>query len=92
VINVAGPQSSKTSLMAGVSDEMTISIRALRQEVPFVPSQKRYDFETSRMIVSDRDTSLNFRPKYGNHIVICPEDPTAIRIIRPRTNRLFGLT
>ena len=38
VVNVAGPHSAVVNRMAGILDEMTISTRALRQEVAYVPA------------------------------------------------------
>lgn len=75
VINVAGPASSKINAMAGVLDDMTISTRALRQEVVHVPAPEGYDFERDGMMVSDSDVALYCRPEHGNHILIGSEDP-----------------
>ncbi len=75
VINVAGPASSKINAMAGVLDDMTITTRALRQEVVHVPAPEGYDFEKDGMMVSDGDISLYCRPEHGNHILIGSEDP-----------------
>lgn len=75
VINVAGPASSKINAMAGVLDDMTITTRALRQEVVHVPAPEGYDFEANGMMVSDSDISLYCRPEHGNHILIGSEDP-----------------
>lgn len=75
VINVAGPASCKINAMADVLDDMTISTRALRQEVVHVPAPEGYDFEKDGMMVSDSDLSLYCRPEHGNHILIGSEDP-----------------
>jgi len=75
VVNVAGPASSKINALAGVLDDMTISTRALRQEVVHVPAPEGYDFEKDGMMVSDSDISLYCRPEHGNHILIGSEDP-----------------
>ncbi|MEP1209234.1 MAG: FAD-dependent oxidoreductase [Rhizobiaceae bacterium] len=75
VINVAGPGSSIINSMAGVTDEMTISTRPLRQEVVHVPSPKGFDFETNGMIISDSDIACYVRPEHGNHILVGSEDP-----------------
>lgn len=75
VINVAGPASSKINAMADVLDDMTITTRALRQEVVHVPAPEGYDFEKDGMMVSDSDVSLYCRPEHGNHILIGSEDP-----------------
>ncbi len=75
VVNVAGPGSSYINRLAGVTDEMTISTRPLRQEVVHLPSPEGFNFETDGMIVSDSDISLYCRPEHGNHILVGSEDP-----------------
>jgi len=75
VVNVAGPGSSRINSLAGVTDEMTISTRPLRQEVVHLPAPDGFDFETDGMIVSDSDISLYCRPEHGNHILVGSEDP-----------------
>lgn len=75
VINVAGPGSARINAMAGVTDEMTIQTRPLRQEVVHVPSPPGVNFETEGTIVSDSDIALYCRPEQGNHILIGSEDP-----------------
>ena len=75
VINVAGPGSSIINEMAGVTDDMTIQTRPLRQEVVHVPSPPGFDFEASGTIVSDSDIACYCRPEHGNHILIGSEDP-----------------
>ncbi|MEM8949065.1 MAG: FAD-dependent oxidoreductase [Pseudomonadota bacterium] len=75
VLNVAGPASSRINAMAGVLDDMTITTRALRQEVAHVPSPVGFDFEKNGVIVSDSDIGCYCRPEHGNHILIGSEDP-----------------
>ncbi len=75
VINVAGPGSSIINDMAGVTEEMTIRTRPLRQEVVHVPAPEGFDFETNGTIVSDSDIACYVRPEHGNHILIGSEDP-----------------
>jgi len=75
VINVAGPGSAKINEMAGVTDEMTIQTRPLRQEVVHVPSPQGFNFEENGTIVSDSDIALYCRPEQGNNILIGSEDP-----------------
>ena len=75
VINVAGPGSAIINAMAGVTEDMTIQTRPLRQEVVHVPSPEGFNFETNGTIVSDSDISLYVRPEHGNHILIGSEDP-----------------
>ncbi|HSF94480.1 MAG TPA: FAD-dependent oxidoreductase [Thermohalobaculum sp.] len=75
VINVGGPASARINAMAGVLDDMTITTRALRQEVVHVPSPEGFDFERDGMVVSDSDIACYCRPEHGNHILIGSEDP-----------------
>ena len=75
VLNIGGPASAKINAMAGVLDDMTITTRALRQEVAHVPSPEGFDFERQGVIVSDSDIGCYCRPEHGNHILIGSEDP-----------------
>lgn len=75
VVNVAGPGSASVNRMAGVTGDMTITTRPLRQEVAHVPSPPGFDFETLGTIVSDGDIACYVRPEHGNHILIGSEDP-----------------
>lgn len=75
VINVAGPGSARINAMAGVTGDMTITTRPLRQEVVHVPAPKGFDFEHDGMIVSDSDIACYCRPEHGNNILIGSEDP-----------------
>ncbi|HCD63369.1 MAG TPA: FAD-dependent oxidoreductase, partial [Alphaproteobacteria bacterium] len=75
VINIAGPGSAHINRLAGVTDDMTIATRPLRQEVVHLPSPAGFDFEQNGMIVSDSDIALYCRPEHGNHILIGSEDP-----------------
>jgi sarcosine oxidase subunit beta len=75
VINVGGPASARINAMAGVLDDMTITTRALRQEVVHVPAPPGFNFEHDGMVVSDSDIACYCRPEHGNHILIGSEDP-----------------
>ncbi|MEL6169793.1 MAG: FAD-binding oxidoreductase [Pseudomonadota bacterium] len=75
VVNVAGPGSSAINAMAGVTEEMTIATRPLRQEVVHVPAPEGFDFEGTAPVVSDNDIGVYIRPEHGNHILIGSEDP-----------------
>lgn len=75
VINIAGPASSLINRMAGVTDDMTITTRALKQEVVHVPSPAGFDFENDGLVVSDSDIAVYCRPEHGNHILVGSEDP-----------------
>ncbi len=75
VVNVAGPASNRINEMAGVTGDMTISTRPLRQEVVHVPAPEGFDFETNGMVVSDSDIACYCRPEHGNNILVGSEDP-----------------
>ena len=79
VINVGGPASGRINAMAGVTDDMTITTRPLRQEVAHVPSPDGFDFEKQGMVVSDSDIGCYIRPEHGSHILIGSEDPPCDR-------------
>ena len=46
---------------------MTITTRALRQEVVHLPSPQNFDFENDGMIISDSDIACYARPE---HVII----------------------
>ena len=75
VVNVAGPGSAHVNRLAGVTADMTIETRPLRQEVVHVPSPQGFDFDTHGMIVSDSDIGCYIRPEHGNNILVGSEDP-----------------
>ncbi len=75
VINVAGPSSAKVNAMAGALDDMTITTKALKQEVVHVPAPKGFDFYEHGTVVSDSDIACYCRPEKGNFILIGSEDP-----------------
>ena len=75
VVNVAGPHSSKVNAMAGVTNDMKISTRAMRHEVAHVPAPAGFDIEKDGMVTSDADIHTYTRPETGNHILVGSEDP-----------------
>ena len=75
VVNVAGPASAKVNAMAGALDDMTITTRALRQEVVHIPAPAGFNFEADGIVVSDSDIACYCRPEHGNNILIGSEDP-----------------
>jgi sarcosine oxidase, subunit beta len=75
VVNVAGPASRRVNEMAGVTGDMTIETRPLRQEVVHVPAPEGFDFYNDGLIVSDSDIACYCRPERGNNILIGSEDP-----------------
>ncbi len=75
IVNVAGPFAAKVNAMAGALDDMTITTRALKQEVVHLPAPRGFDFYENGMIVSDSDIGCYCRPEKGNFILIGSEDP-----------------
>lgn len=75
VINIAGPASCLINSMAGVTDDMTIRTRALRQEVVHLPAPSGFDMDKHGIVVSDSDIACYIRPEHGNNILIGSEDP-----------------
>ena len=75
VINVAGPASRKVNELAGVTGDMNINTRALRQEVVHVPAPRGHFAEAGGLVVSDSDVALYCRPEGDDHLLIGSEDP-----------------
>ena len=75
VVNVGGPGSAILNGLAGVTEEMTIETRPLRQEVVHVPAPDGFDFEKQGMVTSDSDIACYTRPEHGNNILVGSEDP-----------------
>ena len=75
VINVAGPASAKLNDMAGVTADMTIQTRALKQEVVHVPMPEGYFADNQKFLISDNDTFLYCRPEKGDSLLIGSDDP-----------------
>ena len=75
VINVAGPHSSKINELAGVAEEMTLTTRALREEVAQVAGPEGFDFEHDGVVISDSDVGCYARPEIGNRMVVGGENP-----------------
>lgn len=74
VVNVAGPHSFKLNEMAGATGDMTISTRALKQEVVHLPMPVAGWDETG-IVTSDSDISCYTRPEKGNFLLVGSEDP-----------------
>ena len=75
VVNVAGPHSYIVNEMAGVTADMNISTRALKQEVVHIPSPEGFDYEARGLVISDSDVGCYSRPEKGSHILVGSEDP-----------------
>lgn len=70
VVNAAGPHSAIVNRLAGVTDDMVISHRPLRQEVFTVPAPDGVRLEEGGPFVADLDLGQYFRPHPGGTVVI----------------------
>jgi sarcosine oxidase subunit beta len=75
VVNVGGPHSSIINRMAGVTDDMTISHRPLRQEVFVVPAPHGVGLDDGAPFVADVDLGQYFRPQLGGSVIIGSAEP-----------------
>ncbi len=75
VVNVGGPHSGIINRMAGVTDDMTITHRPLRQEVFAAPVPVGMRLEDGAPFVSDLDVGQYFRPQPGGMMLIGGAEP-----------------
>jgi sarcosine oxidase subunit beta len=75
VVNVAGPHSGIVNRMAGVTGDMTIRHRPLRQEVFAAPAPPGLRLEDGAPFVSDLDVGQYFRPQPGGMMLIGGAEP-----------------
>jgi sarcosine oxidase subunit beta len=75
VVNVAGPHASLVNRMAGVTDDMTISHRALRQEVFTAPAPPGTSLADGAPLVADLDVGQYFRPQPGGTLLVGGTEP-----------------
>ncbi len=75
VINVAGPASNLINEMAGVTSEMSIGTKAMKQEVVHLPAPQGFFADGNEMIISDSDIACYLRPETGGHLLVGSEDP-----------------
>lgn len=75
VVNAAGPHSSIVNEIAGVVDDMTISHRALRQEVFTAPAPAGASLDDGGPLVADLDVGQYFRPQPGGTLLIGGTEP-----------------
>lgn len=75
VVNVGGPHSSLINRMAGVSDDMAIGHRALRQEVFAAPAPAGARLEDGAPLVADLDVGQYFRPQPGGTVLVGGTEP-----------------
>lgn len=75
VINAGGPHSSGINRVAGVSDDMTIVHRALRQEVFVAQAPPGATLDDGAPFVADLDLGQYFRPQPGGLLLAGGTEP-----------------
>jgi sarcosine oxidase, subunit beta len=75
VINAAGPHSSRINTLAGVTDDMRVTTRPLRQEVHVVEAPGRFRLGSGGTFVTDGDLGTYFRVHLGDTILVGGLEP-----------------
>lgn len=75
VVNAAGPHSRIVNRLAGVTDDMRIGHRALRQEVFTVPAPPGAALADGAPLVADLDIGQYFRPQPGGTLLAGGTEP-----------------
>ncbi|MFN8020193.1 MAG: FAD-dependent oxidoreductase [Acidimicrobiales bacterium] len=75
VVNVGGPHSTRLNDMAGVTDEMRIRVRPLRQEVFAATAPAGLGLDDGGPLVSDLDLGQYFRPQIGGTLLVGGTEP-----------------
>jgi sarcosine oxidase subunit beta len=75
VINVAGPHSHIVNEIAGVTGDMRIGHRPLRQEVYAVPAPQGFGLDDGGPVVADLDIGQYFRPQAGGTLLVGGTEP-----------------
>jgi len=70
VVNVGGPHSARLNAMAGVTGDMRIGHRPLRQEVFAVPAPPGLLLADGAPFVADLDLGQYFRPQAGGTLLV----------------------
>jgi glycine/D-amino acid oxidase-like deaminating enzyme len=70
VVNVGGPHSARLNELAGVTADMRIGHRPLRQEAFVVPAPPGLRLEDGAPFVADLDVGQYFRPQAGGTLLV----------------------
>ena len=70
VINAAGPWSSHINDLAGVSELMEMSTKAMRQEVHAIPAPAEFNFTNTPVMIGDLDLGFYTRPQPGGTLIV----------------------
>ena len=75
VVNVGGPHSGALNRLAGVTEDMRIGHRPLRQEVFAVPAPDGFRLDDHGPVVADLDIGQYFRPQAGGTLLVGGTEP-----------------
>jgi sarcosine oxidase subunit beta len=75
VVNVGGPHSARINALAGVTGDMRIAHRPLRQEVFAVPAPAGFGLDDGGPVVADLDVGQYFRPQPGGTLIVGGTEP-----------------
>ena len=75
VVNVGGPHSTAINEMAGVTADMRIGHRPLRQEVFAVQAPPGFGLDDGGPLVADLDIGQYFRPQAGGTLLVGGTEP-----------------
>ncbi|MDQ3738097.1 MAG: FAD-binding oxidoreductase [Actinomycetota bacterium] len=70
VINVGGPHSTRLNELAGVTGDMRIGHRPLRQEVFVAPAPAGFGLDDGGPLIADLDIGQYFRPQPGGMLLV----------------------
>jgi glycine/D-amino acid oxidase-like deaminating enzyme len=70
VVNVGGPHSASINELAGVTADMRIAHRPLRQEVFAAPAPPGFGLDDGGPVVADLDLGQYFRPQPGGTLLV----------------------
>jgi glycine/D-amino acid oxidase-like deaminating enzyme len=75
VVNAGGPGSARLNDLAGISAEMTVGHRPLRQEVHVLPAPPGFGLDDGGVTVADVGTGIYFRPQPGGTLIVGGTEP-----------------
>jgi sarcosine oxidase subunit beta len=75
VVNVGGPHSASINELAGVTGDMRIAHRPLRQEVFAAPAPPGFGLDDGGPVVADLDVGQYFRPQPGGTLIVGGTEP-----------------
>ncbi len=81
IVNAAGPYSSVINRLAGVTNEMTVQGRPMRQEVCHLPRPSGITHtEDEQLMIVDIDIGTYFRSEPGNSLLVGSTEPACDKL------------